>query len=265
MKKLASIALAIVLTYGYGVRTAVAITPIPTLCVNCSTTFTQLLEHITGTLQLVNMYANYAESIIQTARQIDMVRQNVEQYENMVKNTNQLPRNMVSAVSRDLTELAYITNKLNTQRADINGMEQIFDNIYKSQDELGELAHTPNEKIRQQNYDDMSRRIDDATLATFQLTGQQLKDLEQSGQTETYVNSLLSTPEGQMQAIMAGNQLTALQLTEARQTRELMATRTQAELASQMKREKESQLSEETARKVMNMHTLDTTPHDDPF
>ena len=53
-----------------------------------------------------------------------------------------------------------------------------------------------------------------------------------------------------MQAAQAGNQLAAIQIQEARQLRELMATSSQSALAAQMKAEKESQADKEWWRSV---------------
>ncbi|MDM8217269.1 P-type conjugative transfer protein TrbJ, partial [Desulfovibrio piger] len=77
-------------------------------------------------------------------------------------------------------------------------------------------------------------------------------------------NSLLDTPEGQQQALMAGNQLAALQIQEARQLRELVATKVQSDLAGQVKKEKEAQVSEEMARSLTDFSKLNFKPIDDP-
>ena len=108
--------------------------------------------------------------------------------------------------------------------------------------------------------------MDDSTKATFQLSGAQLKDLENSGELESYINQLLSEPDGQQKAIMAGNQLAALQIQEARQLRELIATKVQSDLASQEKAEKEAQIGEELHRKMLNgFEKIDKKSYPDPF
>ncbi len=92
------------------------------------------------------------------------------------------------------------------------------------------------------HWDGMAAEVDRAALATFQLSGQQLADLQQDPEHfQNYLDHLLATPEGQMQAIQAGNQLAAIQVQESRQLRELIATQAQAALASQVKTERESQ------------------------
>lgn len=107
--------------------------------------------------------------------------------------------------------------------------------------------------------------MDESTRATFQLSGSQLKDLEESGELEAYMNELLSSPDGQQKALMAGNQLAALQIQEARQLRELIATKVQSDLAGQVKREKEGQMLENLQRELFDFEGLNTTPVDDPF
>ena len=65
---------------------------------------------------------------------------------------------------------------------------------------------------------------------------------------------------------MAGNQLAALQIQEARQLRELTATQVQSAIASQMKAEKESQMTRELWKgmsKTDKLGGLSSKP--DPF
>jgi len=109
--------------------------------------------------------------------------------------------------------------------------------------------------------------VDQATKATFQLSGQQLADLQQDpGRFQHYIDNLLSSPDGQQKALMAGNQLASLQTLDARQLRELMATHVQSELASQMKEEKESQMEQELWRDMGKTDRLmDLRSRPDPF
>ena len=238
-------------------------------CTNCSNFWTQMVENSTGLSHLTSQYASYAETIQQTVQQIEMVRQNIQQYTNMVKNTVALPKALISEISGELTRFAQITNSLNTMRADIEGLDKIFDELYLTGGDFKEIANLPRDMVSggnvsvRANMDIMNKRIDEATEATFKASGAQLKDLEMSGQMESYMNELLDTPDGQMKALGAANQLAGIQIQEARQLRELMATRIQSDLASQIKEEKGNQLSEELARKITNMDNLDTTPNED--
>ncbi len=236
------------------------------VCVNCSTIFTQIMEQVTNLDQLQSLYNQYAEEVKQTMQQIELVKNNIQQYENMLKNTENLPDNILSFLSNELGELAMLTNDLKTLKADVSTMGTIFDTYYPEQDYYKDIAGLANTEVKNGNmiirseFDDMSRRIDDATKATFQLSGQQLKDLHDTGELENYINKLLQTPEGQMQALSSANQLSALQLQESRQLRELMATSIQSDLASQIKDEKKKQLSEEIKREINKDAGFDYSP-----
>ena len=241
-------------------------------CKNCSNMATQALQKALASDQLAELKAAYDEYIQQTAQQIRMVQQNIEQYANMVQNTVQLPSQLIHEISGELSKLGKVTSALNTIRTDVQGMAGVFDQLYKTQDEFKKLTDLPKELLtgsggmsEQYNgyWDQWSKRVDDSTKATFQITASQLKDLEETGRLEAYINSLLSTPDGQQKAIMAGNQLAALQIQESRQLRELIATKFQSDLASQEKAEKESQYSKELAHSLSNFSNINTKPIED--
>ena len=241
-------------------------------CTNCSDNVTQALERVTNVEQLKTLLKEYDELITQTTAQLQMVQQGIDRYANMVKNTVALPANLIRKVSGELSKVARITSALNTIRADVMGIGKVFDELYTAQDELKNLANMPRALLGQgsmtyhTSWDSWSRRVDDSTKATFQLSGAQLKDLENSGELESYINQLLSEPDGQQKAIMAGNQLAALQIQEARQLRELIATKVQSDLASQEKAEKQGQLGEELHRHMLGgMGKIETTSRSDPF
>jgi P-type conjugative transfer protein TrbJ len=226
-------------------------------CTNCSNLVTQMLEHITGIEQLSALKNQVSEAVTQTAQQIRMVQQNIEQYANMLQNTAQLPMNLVNELKGNLTRLASLSSTLLTQRGDMVALGQIFMNLFPEQSLFADLAGASPEQVAQANaryvaeWNKWAANVEQATQATFQLSGQQLADLQQDTERfQQYIDNLLSAPDGQQKAIMAGNQLAALQIQEVRQLRELMATQAQSALASQMKGEKESQMLQELWREV---------------
>jgi P-type conjugative transfer protein TrbJ len=210
-------------------------------CSNCSTITTQLLERATGLDQLAELATQTQESIQQTTQQISMVQ-------HAIKNTQQLPSALRSEYASQLTQLARLTNQLNTHRADAAGIARTINSLYPDQSAITDLIGSGNQAQANQQFqtacDNWSQEVDNSTLATYQVSGQQLKELEDSGQLEDHVNGLLNTPEGQMQAIQSGNQLAALQISEQRQLRELLATQAQAAMAAQAKAEKKEQVRE---------------------
>lgn len=226
-------------------------------CTNCSEKFTQALDRVTNVEQLRNMVADYQESVQQTIQQVRMVQQNIEQYANMVQNTVALPMEIYGKVHGTFTRLANLTSQLQTSRGDLSAMAGIFRNIYAESDKMASLATLPLDEL-QKTVDNWGANVDRSAEALFQLSGDQLRVMvTDTPALEAHIDELLSTPEGQMQALMAANTLTSMQLQEARQLRELTATMSQAQLSSQMKAEKEDQLSKEQWRKATETGLLD--------
>jgi P-type conjugative transfer protein TrbJ len=103
------------------------------------------------------------------------------------------------------------------------------------------------------NYENWSSQVDRTNQALTELSAIQLGDLTGQDEAREYderINTLLTTPEGRMQAIQAGNQLAAMQLQEARELRALLATAAQEEAAFNAKQEKLNQAAEEHRRSV---------------
>lgn len=233
-------------------------------CANCSTRLIQSLDRITNRSQLAYIIKEYQEAVQQTQQQIRMVQQNIEQYANMVQNTARLPANLVNEVKGNMTRLAALTSQLKTQRGDITGLGEIFNTLFPEQSIFGDLAASSTPKdVATSNarytaeWDKWAKNVDQAAQATFQLSGAQLAEFQKDPERlQQYINNLLSSPDGQMQAIQAGNQLAALQMQEIRQLRELMATQSQSLVASQMKGEKEAQMKEALWRDMMKTDKL---------
>ena len=72
-----------------------------------------------------------------------------------------------------------------------------------------------------------------------------------SGEFESQVSELLSTPEGQMQALDAGNQLAGMQLEESRNLRALLASYIQTISQIEKKREMERDIEIESKLELL--------------
>jgi len=200
----------------------------------------QALDRITNVEQLSRLWAQYEEDVVQTAQQIRMVQQNIEQYQNMLKNTDGLNENMIRRMVGDFKRLAQYLDKLKTQKGDTEALEQVYTKTFPSYVEIeGVTTKTPEEY--QEGWEEWSRTVDQAALATFQLSGGQLDSMVHSDELDDHIQELLNTPEGRMQALQAGNQLAAIQIREARELRALLATKTQSDVISQQKGEKKDQ------------------------
>jgi len=157
-----------------------------------------------------------------------------------------------------LTELASLTSTLKTQRGELTALAEVFNTLFPDQSVFADLAGasiadiaTANKAYRD-HYKAWSTEVDKASQATFQLSGKQLQELQEAGELDSYISNLLNTPDGQMKALQAGNQLATIQVQEVRKLRELIATNTQSTLAGQMKSEKESQMQAARWRNATN-------------
>ena len=219
-------------------------------CSNCSTVFQQVLEYATQLKELAELVTQTQEAIKQTEMEI--------------KNLEKLGKDLRDNPLETLLDLANKTSKLNTYRAEENVLAQIFNELFPEQSMFADLAGASASEIDaankkyQKHYDEWSKAIDQATQATFQLSGRQLKDMEESGELRGYLENLLNKPEGHMQAIQAGNQLAALQIQEIRQFRELAATQAQSEITQQMKQEKQEEMRKEIKREMTTTDKLES-------
>ena len=219
-------------------------------CSNCSTVFQQALEYATQLKELAELVTQTQEAIKQTEMEI--------------KNLEKLGKDLRDNPLETLLDLANKTSKLNTYRAEENVLAQIFNELFPEQSMFADLAGASASEIDaankkyQKHYDEWSKAIDQATQATFQLSGRQLKDMEESGELRGYLENLLNKPEGHMQAIQAGNQLAALQIQEIRQFRELAATQAQSEITQQMKQEKQEEMRKEIKREMTTTDKLES-------
>lgn len=220
-------------------------------CVNCSNRFMQSLDRVTNVNQLKALWKEYGESVQQTAQQVRMVQQNIEQYANMVHNTVTLPINTMNRMVGDFNRLSGYVERISARTGEINSMKELYNAFYAKQSALKGIVNTADgTKNYSTMWDRWSGEVDRAAEATFKLTGTQLADLRNNGELETHIRSLLSTPKGRMEAIQAGNKLAAIQIKEAQETRALMATYLQQEMAKDQKQEKIDQVEEEARRKL---------------
>nr|WP_320013112.1 P-type conjugative transfer protein TrbJ [uncultured Desulfobulbus sp.] len=220
-------------------------------CKNCSSKFTQTLDRVTNLSQLMTLANQYSEAVQQTAKQLQMVQ-------NMIQNTASLPETLKNEVVGQLTELATLTSTLKTQRGELTALAEVFNTLFPDQSVFADLAGASladiavANKTYRDHYKAWSAEVDKASQATFQLSGKQLQELQGAGELDSYISNLLNTPDGQMKALQAGNQLATIQVQEVRKLRELIATNTQSTLAGQMKSEKESQMQAARWRNATN-------------
>ena len=198
----------------------VSMAGIPVTCVNCSTNFTQELEYVKDIEQMVESIKRYTELVKQT--------------ENAITNTINLPNNLLSNLQSQIRVAVANVNRLNSYKADMGALLTIFTDTWPELQDLKIDDILMQDRIQMQldQFSKASEKIDNVLQSNFQLTGQQLQDLQDSGEFDNYLDDLLSTKEGRQQAIEAGNQINALTVHEMRQTRALLANYVQAQTAA---------------------------------
>jgi type IV secretion system protein TrbJ len=224
-------------------------------CANCSTVLQQMFEYI--------------NAMEQTSQQMEQTSQQIAMVQNMMKNTARLATGQQTQYANQLSQLAHLTNQLNTQRGEYSQIAQVYQGLFPSQSNMNSLATSSNPTAANQQYQalsqQMTQEVDARTMATYQVSAKQLQDLQNAGALENHINGLLQTPEGQMQAVQAGNQLASLQLTEQRQLRELLATQAQAQAAAQAEREKKDQMKRSWWQQATRNSQIDYSGFDKPL
>ncbi|WP_075354675.1 P-type conjugative transfer protein TrbJ [Desulfovibrio sp. DV] len=221
-------------------------------CTNCSDTFTQSLERVTNLEKLQQVYKQVTEAIKQTEQQIELVQNNIDQLENMVKNTVSLPDKIRTKILGTFQKLSSLSQSLNLQRGDASALSQIFSSTYAGTGTIRDMAKSTRETMESAagTFDEMrkkwSEEVDRSQQAAFQESGMQIQDLEQKAtELESQLNDLLTTPDGQMKALEAGNHLATMQLQEAQKLRSLLSVSVQASVQKTMKDEKKQQIEDE--------------------
>lgn len=213
-------------------------------CVNCSDKWQQAIEKATSIDQLATLHTTLNESLMQTQQQITMVTQNIEQFENMIKNTVNLPIDIYEDVQAEYSRLQNLYKEMGVLSGNLDGLQEAYDVRYPK---FGEIS-----KNYTENWTAWSDQMDSSNQALLKVTGVQLSDLtNDDSNVQGAVNNLLSAPEGRMEAIQAGNQLSAMQMQEMRELRTLMAAGLQQQAVESAKQEKINQAAMEQDLRVM--------------
>jgi len=247
-KTLSTLALSLTLAVGLALiqpGPSYAIIGIGDTCANCSEEIGEVARQLETMAQWANQYA-------QMKHQLEMMEQNLAQLPEMLKN---FPID-------GLKELAQLTSEAQTLKADQNAVIQIVNELYPDQTTFARLAGATDKEIEaanaeyQQHYDNWSQKVEQGILATFQVSGRQLKQIVESGDLDAYVENLVKTPNGEEQALEAANTLAAQQLKDSMEMRELMAAMAQGQAYQASKSEKEDEMANEQWKKATNTDGL---------
>lgn len=219
---------------------SVAMAGIPVTCINCSNIFTQLLEYVNDIEQLLEAIKRYEELVKQT--------------ENMVTNTMNLPSNLKNNITSQLKGAVSNIERLKNYKGDMDALSTIFTDTWPELKDIKVDGISMVERIetRREQFETSAQKMDNILQSNFQLSGEQLQEMEDSGEFDDYIDDLLSSKEGRQQAIEAGNQINAMTVNELRQTRTLLASYVQAQATELAQKQQEEKLSEAEEEREQN-------------
>lgn len=215
-------------------------------CTNCSEKWMQALDRVTNVNELATLTQQLDNEVSQTAYQLQMVQQNVQRYELMMKNTKGLSPDTVRRLSGELRQMGSLVRQLEVRRAEADAARRYYNEMYPEQAALKGM----NNQQYQQQWDRWSSESDRANRETYSLSAKQLNDLANSQDFDAHMDELLSTPEGQMEALQAGNKLSSMALRESRELRTLLATQAQEQSQAAAMAQKERERKEELNRRL---------------
>ena len=178
-----------------------------------ATEITQLLNHV----QLLQQYI----------QQVQMVQNNLLRYANMVQNTRVLPNQMVGPVLQDLNQLARIVVGGQALAYSMSNLNARFASTYPGYSQ----AYNPNAYY--QNYANWSQTSLDTTFSTLRAMGLQGQDLQNTQGFLTAMRQRMTTPQGRLDAIQIGTEVSEQQVEQLLLLRQLMILDLQSKQAYQ--------------------------------
>ena len=194
-----------------------------------ATEITQLLNHV----QLLQQYI----------QQVQMVQNNLLRYANMVQNTRVLPNQMVGPVLQDLNQLARVVVGGQALAYSMSNLNARFASTYPGYSQ----AYNPNAYY--QNYANWSQTSLDTTFSTLRAMGVQGQDLQNTQGFLTAMRQRMTTPQGRLDAIQIGTEVSEQQVEQLLLLRQLMILdlqSKQAYQATQMQNEQAAAAGEQT-------------------
>lgn len=193
------------------------VTPTPAYaiyCSNCSTFYQQMFQ--------------YVEEVNTALTSAEQLSTQISQYNNMVTQGISLPNSMYGSIAADLKSVANIYTRSQALGRNIQNMDSQFNTQFPSwQNYLNEAANSAQypasqtmpdryEKWSEQGRDNVKTAMESANMntSTFESENAQLDRMMARSQSSA----------GRMQAIQAGNEISAQNVQQLQKLRDLLAT-----------------------------------------
>jgi type IV secretion system protein TrbJ len=202
-----------------------------TVCVNCSTMITQLLQ-----------YAKDAQSM---ATQLQQYQTQLQQYTNMVTNTVSLPQEAWSTVQSDIMRVQALSNAASLLSGNSGSLISRLQNASAYANQAGSLANIPSQITGYQQTIGNNLSTMGKTLGLQQ--GQESSNAALLASLQAHSQNAV----GQMQAIQAGNELAHQQATQLLQIQATLTSTAQMQ-ATQMAVDADRQATNDASMQHFN-------------
>lgn len=178
-----------------------------------ATEITQLLNHV----QLIHQYL----------QQVQMLQNDFVRYANMVQNTRLLPNQLVGPVLQDLNQLARVVEGGQALAYSMSNLNSQFANTFKG------YSKAYNPTAYYQNYANWSQTSLDTTFSTLKAMGLQGQQMQNTQNFLTAMRQRMMTPQGRLDAIQIGTEVSEQQVEQLLMLRQLMILDLQSKQAYQ--------------------------------
>ena len=175
------------------------------VCTNCSNLVTQALQQ--------------AAQVEQLTTQIATLQNNIQQYENMVKNSLKLPDAVFGDAMGDIKKVMDTVKAVKGLAFTASNIEGEFKRRYRT------LTNMTDGKV---TYDDLqaayrawSDDTNESVLTTFKALGEEAKTIESEADLMEKLQERASSAEGQMEALAVGNELAVQAVAQTQKLRSL--------------------------------------------
>ncbi len=175
----------------------------------------------------ITQILNHVELVLQYAQQVQMVRNDLQRYADMLKHGTPLSNQVFGPVTQDLQQLAQVVQGGQALAYSMANLDVQFRNTFKGYGQ----AFSPTAFY--QNYQQWSQTSLDTTHGTLKAMGLQGAQLQNEQTVLAALHQMMQTPVGRMQAIEIGSDLSEQQVEQLMKLRQLMILDLQSKQAYQ--------------------------------
>lgn len=175
----------------------------------------------------VTQLMNHVQLLRQYIQEVQMVQNDFARYANMMQNTRLLPNQLVGPVLQDLGQLGQVVQGGQALAYSMSNLNAQFAHTFPG------YSQAYNPTMYYQNYAKWSQTSLDTTFSTLRAMGLQGQQLRNVQSVLTAMRQRMMTPQGRLDAIQIGTEVSEQQLEQLLMLRELMISDLQSKQAFQ--------------------------------